>query len=142
MRIFGAIIEPPTEGLNSCITNRGQRGPVGPKPICNNQIRSAIAFHGALQKGERRTAIPPFRSKDLKHFAFVIDRTPEVKHLAVYPREHLVHVPAPVRIAPVRNAAFPDLGRKHRTETVPPVPYRLMADIDATLEQNVLDLAQ
>ena len=40
------------------------------------------------------------------------------------------------------NAPFSDLGGKHRTETVPPEPHRLVADIDATLEQQILDLAQ
>jgi glutathione synthase/RimK-type ligase-like ATP-grasp enzyme len=40
------------------------------------------------------------------------------------------------------HAPLPDLSRKHRTEPVPPEPHRLVADIDATLEQQVLDLAQ
>ena len=40
------------------------------------------------------------------------------------------------------NAAFPDLGRKQGTKAVPPVPHRLVADVDATFEQNVFDLAQ
>ena len=38
------------------------------------------------------------------------------------------------------NASFPDLRGEHRTEPVPPVPNRLVADIDATLEQEILDL--
>ena len=40
------------------------------------------------------------------------------------------------------NQPLPDLRHEHRTEPVPPQPHRLMADIDAALEQNVLDLAQ
>jgi hypothetical protein len=38
--------------------------------------------------------------------------------------------------------SFPDRGREHRTEPVPPVPNRLVADIDAALEQEILDLSQ
>jgi len=40
------------------------------------------------------------------------------------------------------NAPFPDLGGEHWTEPVPPQTNRLVADIDAALEQQILDLAQ
>ncbi len=40
------------------------------------------------------------------------------------------------------NAAFPKLSCKQGTKAIPPVPHRLVADVDATLEQNVFDLAQ
>ena len=40
------------------------------------------------------------------------------------------------------NASFPDLRGEHRTEAVPPVPDRLVADIDATFEQEIFDLPQ
>ena len=39
------------------------------------------------------------------------------------------------------NAVFPDLGCKQGTKAVPPVPHRLVADVDALFEQNVFDLA-
>ncbi len=40
------------------------------------------------------------------------------------------------------NSTPSDLGGKQRAEPVPPEPYRLVADIDTALEQQVLDLAQ
>ncbi len=40
------------------------------------------------------------------------------------------------------NASFPDLRGEHRTEAVPPAPDRLVADIDATFEQQIFDLPQ
>ncbi len=40
------------------------------------------------------------------------------------------------------NAPLPDLSGEHRSEPVPPEPHRLVADIDTTLEQQVLDLGQ
>jgi hypothetical protein len=42
----------------------------------------------------------------------------------------------------MNNAPFPDLCGEHRAEPVPPEPYRLVADINTALEQQVLDLAQ
>ncbi len=40
------------------------------------------------------------------------------------------------------DASFSDLRGEHRTEPVPPEPYRLMANIDATLKQNIFYLPQ
>ena len=40
------------------------------------------------------------------------------------------------------NAACPELGCKQGTKAVPPVPHRLITNVDATFEQNVFDLAQ
>jgi len=63
--------------------------------------------------------------------------------LAIDFHEDLVEVPAPVRMHshPIDPLA-PDLGRKHRPEPVPPKTYRFMAEIDAALGQQVLDVAQ
>jgi hypothetical protein len=38
------------------------------------------------------------------------------------------------------NASFSNLRGEHRTEPVPPETYRLVADIDAPLEQQIFDL--
>ena len=46
----------------------------------------------------------------------------------------------PVRIT--MNSSYARLRGKHLAEPVPPEPYRLVADIDTALEQQVLDLAQ
>jgi hypothetical protein len=40
------------------------------------------------------------------------------------------------------KASFPDLVGEHRTEAIPPEPYRLVTNVDAPLEQNILDLPQ
>jgi len=40
------------------------------------------------------------------------------------------------------DAALPDLGGKHRTEPMPPKSDRLVADVDATLVQQILDIAE
>ena len=40
------------------------------------------------------------------------------------------------------NASFPDLVGEHRTEPLPSEPNRLVADIDAALMEQILDLSQ
>ena len=67
---------------------------------------------------------------------------PEVMRLSIDPDEHLVQVPTPLRKRPMMKASLPDRGRKHRTEAIPPEPYCLVADVDAPLEQNILNLSQ
>jgi hypothetical protein len=62
--------------------------------------------------------------------------------LSIDPDEHLVQVPALLRKRAMMKASLPDRGRNHRTEPVPPVPNRLVADVDAPLVQNILDLSQ
>jgi len=37
---------------------------------------------------------------------------------------------------------LPDLRGKHRTETAPPEPHRLVADVDAPLREQIRDLSQ
>ena len=62
--------------------------------------------------------------------------------LAVDADKYLIKMPAPIRpVAPV-YPPLPDLGGKQRAKAVPPVPYGLMADVDATLEQEIFDLSQ
>ncbi len=40
----------------------------------------------------------------------------------------------------MKNAPLSDLRGEHRAEPVLPKPNRLMADVDATLEQEIFDL--
>jgi hypothetical protein len=102
----------------------------------------AVTLHRALQEFQRSPAIPALRRKDLKHLAFVINGTPQIMRLSIDPDEHLVQVPAPLRKRPMMKAPFPDLRSKHRTETVPPEPHRLVTDVYAPLEEQIFDLPQ
>ena len=73
----------------------------------------------------------------------MIDRTPQVHHLAVHHHVHLVEMPLPVpKAADARNTLPPDIGCKHRAEAIPPVANHLMTNVDPTLEQQVLHVAQ
>ncbi len=72
----------------------------------------------------------------------MIDGPPQVMRLAIDANKNLVQVPTPVRIVAPLNTTHSDLGGEHRTEPVPPETYRLVADIDATLEQQIFNLPQ
>lgn len=40
------------------------------------------------------------------------------------------------------NPVLPDLCREHRTKPIPPVPNRLVTNIDAPFEEHVLNLTK
>jgi hypothetical protein len=73
--------------------------------------------------------------------AFVVNSSPKVVRLAIDLHENLAQVQLPVRIG--SHPAYPvspDLRRKHRAKSVPPKPDSFMADLDATLVQQILDI--
>ena len=72
----------------------------------------------------------------------MIDGAPEVAHLAIDLHVDLVEMPSPMGVGPpVLSPLAAELAGEHRAEPVPPQAHRLVADIDATLEQQVLDIA-
>lgn len=73
----------------------------------------------------------------------MVDGPPKVFLLAVDPDEHLVQMPAPMGVgAHMLDPLAADLGGEHWTEPVPPEADGFMADVDATLEQQVLDVPE
>lgn len=79
----------------------------------------------------------------LDDLAFVIERAPAVIGLGVDLHEHLIQVPAPVsKTPPEADTALAHLAGKHRPEPVPPEPDGFMAQIDAALELQILDVPQ
>ena len=73
----------------------------------------------------------------------MVDGAPQIAELAVDLHKHLVQMPAPLQIAAhVRDASLPNLGGEHWAKTVPPELDGLVADVDPTLGQQILDVAQ
>lgn len=88
-------------------------------------------------------AISAFGDKGFEHLTFVIDGPPKVMGLAIYLHEHLVQMPLPLRPGTKTIGPLPsDLRREHWTETIPPVPHRLMTNIDAALVEKIFDVPQ
>ena len=118
VRVLDPVVEPTTAGPGGRIADHSHRSPVGRKPVRDDRSRPAITLHRAFQKPECSPAIPLVRYKNLKHFPFVVNRAPQIAGLPVDPYEHLIKVPAPVRIPMMINPALADLGGKQRTEPV------------------------
>jgi hypothetical protein len=99
-----------------------------------------VLFHDAFQKLERRRFVP-FRGD--YRLPFVIDGAPEVAELAIDLHKDLVQVPMPLNVAAhLRNPLLPDLRGEHWAKPVPPKSDSLMAHVDPTFGQKILDIAQ
>jgi hypothetical protein len=84
-----------------------------------------------------------FGNVAFEYLAFVIDRTPEVDHLAIGLHVHLIEMPSPtVKPAHATHALAADVAGEQWAKSVPPMPHRLMANVYAALEQQVLDVPQ
>jgi hypothetical protein len=72
-----------------------------------------------------------------------LNGSPQVDHIAVELHVHLIEMPAPVSKPP--HAADPlatNVACKQRAEPAPSQPHRLVAYVDAALEQQILNIAQ
>lgn len=59
------------------------------------------------------------------------------------PHKNLIQVPAPLNpVLMTGRSLLPDLGCENGPEPVPPETNGLMADVDATLMQQVFNLSQ
>ena len=93
------------------------------------------------QKG--RGFIAALRDEALENLAFLIDCTPKVDHLSIQLHVHLIEVPAPVaKAAHARDALPTNVAGEQRPKPVPPHPHCLVANVDPSLEQQVLDVPE
>ena len=72
----------------------------------------------------------------------MIDGAPEVVPLAVDLHENLVEMTPPVARSQPLDPALLDLICEHRAEPMLPKPHRLVADVDTTLVEQILDIPE
>jgi hypothetical protein len=102
-----------------------------------------VALQGFLDECQSGSFVTFLRNVAFENLTLVIHRTPQIMRFAVDLHEHLVEVPAPVAETPhPRTALTPDVGCEQRAEPIPPQPHRLVANVDAALEEQILNVAQ
>lgn len=96
VRILAAVVQPATCLLAICIADDLHRGAVGPQQIDYDDMWRAKALHGFSEKLQCRFTVTALRHIAFKHFAFVINCTPEVVRLTIDLHEDFVQVPLPI----------------------------------------------
>ena len=111
--------------------------------VCGDRLGAAMPLHQFLHELQCSFLITLLGRKGFQHLALMIDRTPKVVHLAVDLHVDLIEMPVPLCVSPhCINPLLTDLGSEHRPEPVPPKSHRLVADVDATLREQILDVSQ
>jgi hypothetical protein len=120
-----------------------QRCAVGAQSVGDDGLRPAVAPHRFLDEFQRRCLVTGLGDVGFQHLALVVDCPLEVKHLAIEFDVDLVEMPSPMgELTHLLHPPAADLAGENRAEPVAPQPHRLVADVDAALEQQVLHVAQ
>lgn len=142
MRVLRPVVHPAPRLLPVTSANLLQRGTVGSEFVRHDDLGLTVFPHCFLEEFQRRPPITRLRDEALKNLPFVIDGPPEVMPLAIDLHEDLVEMPTPAARFHPFDPALPDLGGKHGTKPVPPIPHRLVADIDTALVEEIFDIPE
>ncbi len=143
MRVLNPVVEPPARALFFERSHFSQRRLIGCEAICDDLFGTAVPLHQFPEEFQCCGFVSALRDDSFEHLSFVINGTPKVVSLTIHLHKNLVHVPLPFRECPqLLNTLSSDLGGKHRAEPVPPVADGFVADVDASLVQQVFDIPQ
>ena len=136
--VFSPIVLPQSTGTMEVLQAEfAQRSAVGSEPIRDDGGRfDGLVSDEPAQQFQRRRGVPfPLHYK-VQHLALVIDGPPQVHPLAADLADHLVQMPARRRRHPAPLQAPGELG----PELDRPAPDRLVADVDAALGEQLLNV--
>ena len=88
------------------------------------------------EKPQRRLCVPPALDHEVQNLSFIVDCAPQIHPLAADPADHLVQVPA-------RRGRWPAALQSpcnERSKLDRPAPDRLVADLNPTLREQLLDV--
>jgi len=138
VRDFRTVVRPAAGYVTTSHAKIAESRTVGPKPIGDDGVRQvSLPFQQPAQEFEGRLPVTPWLNDDVKNFALVVDGTPEVVDLAADPDEDLVQMPASRRPWPaLSNPSGIDAAELERLPA-----HRLVGGVDATLGEQVLDIA-
>ncbi len=143
MRVLNAVVEPPARLLFFECAHFSKCGLVGCEAICDDLFGTAMPLHQFPEEFQCCGFVSALRDDGFQHLSFVIYGAPEIMSLSIHLHKNLFHVPLPFReCSQLLHPLSPDLGGKHRPETVPPVADGFVTDIDASLVQQVFDIPQ
>src|SRR6056297_9733 len=142
VRVFGPIVEPAAGLLPVLDKEILQSCAVGAQLVRDVALGPTVLLHCFLEEFQSGLLIAGLGDEAFQHLSLVIDGAPKVVPLPVYLHEHLVMVPPPAAGFHTVDPALADLGGEHRAEAMPPEPEGLMADVDAALMEQILDVPE
>ncbi len=100
--------------------------------------RKALLLQQFSQEPLCRPRTAPWLNQKVEHLAFVVDRSPQPMFPATDFDDHLIEMPASAR----SRATTLKIASDQPPEFQEPAPDRLIRNVDATLGQQILDIAK
>ena len=143
VRVLRSIVHPLARFLQTHRTDLLEGRAVRSKQVSDDSRRPTVTPHRFLVEFQCGFLVPLLCDEAFKDLTLVIDRPPEIMSLAVDLHEHLVEMPAPLGPGTQTFGAFPaDFSGEHQPKPVPPETDGFVANIDAALVQQILDISQ
>ena len=83
VRIFSPVVQPATHFAAVAVAQLSHRCRVGSQPICDDRLGATVPLQCLLQEPQCRGFVPFLSDVALQDITLVIDRTPQIMHLAV-----------------------------------------------------------
>jgi hypothetical protein len=103
----------------------------------HSRLNSVLRIYHAMQEALRSVLVASTLNQDVQHRPILIQGAPQPVPAFVHRERHLVQVPTSRRVAGGADAA----PRPQRTELAAPESDGLLADMDAPLSEELLDIA-
>jgi hypothetical protein len=142
VQVLGSIVEPAARFLSFCCANLLLGSSIRSKPIRDDHLWTTVLSHRLLEKFQCCFLVPGLCHEAFQNLTLVVNRPLEVVPLAVELHENLVEMPPPIARPNPFDPAYSFLIGEHRPKPVPPKPHRLVADVDTTLVEQILDIPE
>lgn len=143
MRILGAIVEMAAHFLAPFVSDRFHGRAIRRASVSHYDFGISEAFHCRSEEFQRRSLVALLCDIGFQNFAFMIHRALRVARFAAYLHKDLVQVPAPLRhLAHRFRSPLTDHIGKVSSEAIDPKTNTFVANIDASLVEQVFDIPQ
>ena len=140
MRIFDAIIvSQPARSVAILTTQNLHCGLIRSQAIGHDYVRhEALVLEQFPEQFERSSLVAAHLDQDVENFTFLVDGPPHEHPLTTDADHHFVEMPN----AGGTSALAANVGGDRRAELVGPAANGLVADVDATFGEQILNVAQ
>jgi hypothetical protein len=143
LRVLNSVDEPTTTCLPIVAADFQKRGFVGRASVCDQNLRPPVPTHQFPQYFQCGKLVSSLRNDTLQDLAFVIESSPEVLTFTIDFQEDPVDMPLPSREGTqLLYPTAPNLGCELRPKPTPPEADSFMADVKASLVQQILDVPE
>jgi hypothetical protein len=139
VRILGTIVLPPTALMAVFDPEIAGSSAIRPQVIRDQPIgNEAVFLQKFAHQFQRGVLVSPGLDQHIEDLAFGVDGAPQINHAAIDFQVGFVQMPGRVGL----RAPFAQVCCDHRPEMIHPASNRLIRHRDASLRQQIFDVAE